>query len=305
VKCQDVIEVTDHRKEDPPIIESDPPGAADLAGARDPVSDPSALWHAWLDSPPGQYLLAWEQLAIDEAVADVFGYHAVQCGTPGHDFLRTNRMPHRIVAYTGPGAVPVADHGHTRLIIDQFEELPFASQSLDLVVLPHVLEMTLDPHQVLREVDRVLRPEGRVIVTGFNPVSLWGLRETLGVPLGQGFLPHPSRLITLLRLRDWLRLLRYSPSDSQHGCFRPACRSQRWLDRFAFTERVGDRWWPILGAVYLQSAIKRLPGMTLQGPVWRKRFGARASAPVATHRGTYRHEPAEAGCSDRVAPPSA
>ena len=80
---------------------------------------------------------------------------------------------------------------------------------------------------------------------------------------------------------------------------------QRWLERFAFTERVGDRWWPILGAVYLQSAIKRLPGMTLQGPVWRKRFGARASAPVATHRGTYRHEPAEAGCSDRVAPPSA
>ncbi len=297
--------MTNRRNEEPPIIETDPLRAADLTGSRGGGSDSSAVWHAWLDSPPGRYLLAWEQAALDEAVADVFGYHALQCGTPGHDFLRTNRMPHRIVADTGPGVARLADRGHSRLVIDQFEELPFASQSLDLVVLPHVLEMTSDPHQVLREVDRVLRPEGRVIVTGFNPVSLWGLRETLGVPLGLGFLPHQSRLITLLRLRDWLRLLRYSPSDSQHGCFRPACRSGRWLERFAFSERAGDRWWPILGAVYLQSAIKRLPGMTLQGPVWRKRFGARASAPVATHRGTCSRESVEAGSADRLAPPSA
>jgi len=276
--------VSERQKEESPIIETDAVRAMDAALARAP--DTFAAWGAWLDSPPGRYLLAWEQAALDDAVVDVFGYHALQCGTPGQDFLRSNRMPHRIVAHAGSDPALVAGTNHSLLSIDQFEELPFASQSLDLVVLPHVLEMTSDPHQVLREVDRVLRPEGRLIVTGFNPVSLWGLRETLGLPLGSGFLPPQSRLISLLRLRDWLRLLSYTPDDSQHGCFRPACSSQRWLDRFAFTERAGDRWWPILGAVYLQSAIKRLPGMTLQGPVWRKRFSGRVPAPVATHRGT-------------------
>ncbi|MEY3476385.1 MAG: hypothetical protein RLY65_785, partial [Pseudomonadota bacterium] len=58
------------------------------------------------------------------------------------------------------------------------------------------------------------------------------------------------------------------------------CDTDMWLNRWAWAEAAGDRWWPILGAVYLQSAIKRLPGMTLQGPVWRKRFSGRASAPA-------------------------
>ncbi|MCQ4062135.1 class I SAM-dependent methyltransferase, partial [Klebsiella pneumoniae] len=59
----------------------------------------------------------------------------------------------------------------------EFEELPFESQSLDMIVLPHVLEFSEDPHQLLREVERVLMPEGRVVITGFNPMSLWGLRH--------------------------------------------------------------------------------------------------------------------------------
>mgnify|MGYP006281223721 CR=1 FL=1 len=292
--------MTDRHDEDPAIIGS----AADPdAGPR--AADRWAGWHAWLESPPGRYLLDWEMAALDAAVVDVFGYHALQCGTPGQDFLRANRMPHRIIAHTGAATVLAAPAGQSSLAIDQFEELPFATQSLDLVVLAHVLEMAPDPHQVLREVDRVLRPEGRVIITGFNPVSLWGLREMLGLPLGFGFLPPGARPISLLRLRDWLRLLNCSPAVSQHGCFRPACRSDRWLQRFAFVEQAGDRWWPILGAVYLQAAIKRLPGMTLQGPVWRKRFSARTSAPVATHRGTCNRESVEVGSAGPLGPPSA
>lgn len=286
--------MTDSRLKDSVIIES---AVAQVAWAG---------WRQWLRSPPGQYALAWEQAALDEAVVDVFGYNAVQCGTVEHNFLRSNRMPNRVCVAAGHSeSEPAEFEGVSRVIIDQFEELPFASQSLDLVVLPHVLEFATDPYQVLREVDRVLRPEGRMVVTGFNPVSLWGMRETLGQLVGHGFLPPQSRLITLLRLRDWLRLLGYAPSDAGHGCFRPGCTSERWLSRFGFLESAGDRWWPILGASYLQSAIKRLPGMTLQGPVWRKRFSGRASAPVATHRGTCNLEPAEAGSQDRSRLPGA
>lgn len=258
-----------------------------------------SAWRRWLASPPGRYVLAWEQAAIDDAVVDVFGYNAVQCGTAELDFLRSNRMPNRVCVLPGESAREgPRDAAISQVVIDQFEELPFASQSLDLVVLPHVLEFAADPYQVLREVDRVLRPEGRMVVSGFNPVSLWGLRETFSQAVGRAFLPPRARRISLLRLRDWLRLLGYSPSDAGHGCFRPGCATERWLDRFNFLESAGDRWWPILGAVYLQSAVKRLPGMTLQGPVWRKRFSGQTS-PVATHRGTCNRETEAAGLQDR------
>jgi SAM-dependent methyltransferase len=268
--------------------------------------DPWEGWQRWLQTPPGRYLLAWEEAAIDDAVVDVFGFNAIQCGAADLDFLRSNRMPNRHrVQLARATADSNAVEGRSSVVIDQFEELPFATHSLDLVVLPHVLEFATDPYQVLREVDRVLRPEGRMVVTGFNPVSLWGLRETVGQAIGSGFLPHQSRLITLMRLRDWLRLLGYAPSDAEHGCFRPACRSERWLARFNFVEAAGDRWWPILGASYLQSAVKRFPGMTLQGPVWRKRFAARASAPVTSHRGTCSRETAEEGLPGLLGPPKA
>src|SRR5690242_15910333 len=49
----------------------------------------------WPETPPGQYLLAWEQAQIDRAVFDIFGYPALQIGLPGLDGLRANRMPHR------------------------------------------------------------------------------------------------------------------------------------------------------------------------------------------------------------------
>ena len=149
----------------------------------------------WLKTPAGEYLLAWEQRHLDHAVADVFGFHALQLGLPELDALR--RQPHaaslarrRVAAAdrrsarprpprpSPPGAEParstaVALHCH-------FDALPFESASLDLVVLPHSLELARDPHLTLREVERVLVPEGRVLILGFNPASLWGTRQRLG-----------------------------------------------------------------------------------------------------------------------------
>jgi hypothetical protein len=124
-------------------------------------------------------------------------------------------------------------------------------------------------------------------VTGFNPVSLWGLRQSLGSLTGREWLPEPAQMITIARLRDWLKLLGLSVEEVLHGCYRPAFDSAPWLRRFDFMERAGDRWWPILGAVYLLSGVKRIPGMRLQGPVLRKRFSRRVAAPVASHRDTY------------------
>ena len=128
----------------------------------------------WLETPPGRYLLAWEQAQLDRSVADVFGFHALQLGLPELDALRDNRMPHRWLATdqappaaeapveSPPAAeVPAPEdrRGYSRaqvVLHCDFDALPFDSQSLDLVVLPHALELARDPHLALREVERVL-----------------------------------------------------------------------------------------------------------------------------------------------------
>ena len=247
-------------------------------------------------------MLAWEQAQFDAAVADVFGYFALQCGLPQLDCLRSNRMPSRIHARFLDDAGDVGLVGETEVTtvrLAHFEELPFAAQSLDLVVLPHVLESAHDPHQVLREVDRVLRPEGRLILTGLNPISLWGARQAMPRGLLPPFLPREGSFIGVPRLRDWLKLLSFELERARYGCYRPPCRTQQWLDRMAFMERAGDRWWPICGAVYFVAAIKRVRGMRLVGPVWKKVAPVRIAAAAAPQRqsslnGTCSRETAEA-----------
>lgn len=264
----------------------------------------------WLRTPAGAYVLQWEQSHLDTAVADLFGFHALQLGLPELEALRANRMPHRWVAseqaqvdgeIEAVPAVPVvALQGEAvakpRIGIAlhcDFDALPFDSSSLDLVVLPHALELARDPHLALREVERVLVPEGRVVVVGFNPTSLWGLRQQLGrwrrriAPASPRalFLPSGGEFMGYRRLRDWLRLLSFEVEDGRFGCYRPPVASMKWLTRFAWADRVGERWWPVFGAVYFVVAVKRVRGMRLVGMVRAQRALPNAApAPVvATH----------------------
>ncbi len=248
----------------------------------------------WLQTPPGRYLLEWERQQFDRAVSDLFGFHAVQLGLPQLDTLACNRMPHRWVALseasqldTVPepvaGCLPVP-----RALVSDFEALPFDTGSLDLVVLPHTLELAQDPHQTLREVDRVLVPGGRVVIAGFNPTSLWGLRQRYGriaLRLGFGslFLPSGGDFIGYRRLRDWLQLLSLDIEAGRFGCYRPALRTEHWLERYAWMESAGDRWWPVFGAVYFLVAVKRVRGMRLVGPAWKTRQKPGAAPAVVAH----------------------
>ncbi len=238
--------------------------------------------HNWFESSPGRYLLAWEREQLDQAVANIFGFHALQLGLPGLDALATNRMPHRWLATQAPtpGAAIVTD----------FSALPFPARSLDLVVLPHTLELANDPHTTLREVERVLVPEGRVVICGLNPASLWGLSQRRAHLLhrlgcGELFMPEASDFIGYWRLRDWLRLLGFEVEVVRFGCYRPALKSGKWLQHFDWMDSVGERCWPILGAVYFLVAVKRVRGMTLLSPRWKSSL-AMVSAPVSVANST-------------------
>src|SRR5882724_12924952 len=243
--------------------------------------DPIVPLSDFLRQPAGRYVLEWEQRQIDAVVADIFGYHAMQLGLPELNTLRENRMPLRFCA---SDRLLDAEPGHTQVaVVTHFEELPFASQSIDLVVMPHVLEFADEPHQVLREVDRVLVPEGQVIITGFNPASLWGLRQSLARAGARPYLPRDGQFISLPRIKDWLKLLSFEANRGRFGCYAPWAGSERWLARWSFLEKAGDRWWPVFGSVYLLSAVKRVRGMRVIGPVRKRKEERRvALAPAAT-----------------------
>ena len=243
----------------------------------------------WFATPAGRYMLAWEQQRLDLAVADIVGCHALQLGLPPLDALRANRMPHRWLAadHVWSGSDPVVGATAVRLQCD-FDALPFPAGSLDLVVMPHTLELARDPHRALAEVERVLMPEGRLVITGMNPSSLWGLRQRAGrVRRGLGvqkqtglFLPEVGDFIGYRRLRDWLRLLSFEVERGRFGCYRPALHNERWFERFAWMDDTGDRWWPVFGAVYFLLAVKRVRGMRLIG-LARPERGKPTAAPAA------------------------
>lgn len=222
----------------------------------------------WFGTPLGRYVIGRELDYMDGAVADVFGFNALQLGLPAHDFLRASRMPLRARVAAGGGADLRAD----------FLDLPVASHSVDLLVLPHVLEFSPHPHQVLREVQRVLMPEGHVVVVGFNPRSLWGVRRLFN--RAPDAYPWRGRFINLPRMKDWLSLLELEIVAGRTGCYLPPCAQEKWIRRCAFMEHAGDRWWPIAGGVYFLHAVKRVRGMRIITPKWREQAARRRNLAV-------------------------
>lgn len=228
----------------------------------------SRLNTEWFESPLGQHLLFREQRYYDNAVSDVFGFNAVQVGLPQLDFLRNSRIPLRVTCAVEPAGVR-AD--------PMF--LPFETQSLDLLLLPHVLEFSANPHQVLREAERVLRPEGRLVLSGFNPRSLWGLARILQG--GERGYPWNGNFLNVSRVKDWMVLLGLEVAAGSMCCYRPPINRETWLRRLRFMEPAGDRWWAMGGGVYFLQAVKRLHGMHVILPEWKTPVTQRLLSPAA------------------------
>src|SRR5258708_11498054 len=182
----------------------------------------------WFATPLGQYLLEKERAYLDDVTPDIFGYHALQLGMPEVDLLRESRIAHRV-------RIGKSDHPD---VFAKSHELPLATQSIDLVLLPHVLEFAAEPHEILREVDRVMMPEGRLVIVGFNPWSLWGLRSTVGFSRHQ--FPWNGRFVSLLRVKDWLALLGFDVSAGRLRGYAPPLRHPGPLRRVGVMEPAGD-----------------------------------------------------------------
>ncbi|MBN8479338.1 MAG: class I SAM-dependent methyltransferase [Burkholderiales bacterium] len=212
----------------------------------------------WFRTPLGHYLQQRELAYFERTVADIFGFYALQIGLPEMPALGACRIPSRWTVDYDPPAALVAD-AHA---------LPLPENTVDLVVMPHALEFTDDPHQMLREAWRVMRPEGQIIIAGFNPFSLYGVKRYFG---REQTPPWNGNFIGLWRLKDWLKLLGFDVIGGRLDAYAPPFAREKWLSRCGFFEQAGDRWWPVAGGVYFLRATKHVAGLRMLAPSWQRR----------------------------------
>lgn len=221
----------------------------------------------WLQTPLGASLLLAEQAQLDVLLPDLFGYHLLRIGPAvGVDLTGASRIPHRAVMDEGD-EVPLTGgmahfHGHATA-------LPVACDSLDVLVLHHTLEFSAAPHEVLREADRVLIPEGHVVLLGFNVWSLWMIWRLLTAWRGQ--VPWCGRFHSAARVKDWLRLLGFDIVHAQVYFLHSPVQYRGVMRRLRLVESVGRRIQPLLGGGYVIVARKRVATLTPIRPRWRPR----------------------------------
>lgn len=217
---------------------------------------------AWYNRPVGQLLLAQEREQLDAILPTLFGYYAVQVGCLlGNDLLASSRISNKILIDPDNGGETL-----TPAIYGYPDAMPVASDSVDVVVLPHTLEFERDPHQILREADRVLIPEGHVVVLGFNPWSLWGLWRLVFGRSGKA--PWCGDFLSLTRTRDWMALLGFDVVLVRHYFFRPPLQTCAMMNKLSFMEKLGAKLWPQLSGAYVLVAKKRVATITPIRPRW-------------------------------------
>ncbi len=240
--------------------------------------DISASLEQWFWQLPGRYLQEQEMALLKRLLPELFGYYLLQFGmAAGSDQIaQASKMRSHLIM-----------NGSRRLMAGNLGIqadpmfMPVATDSIDAVLLFHTLDFAADPHQVLREVERVLIPEGRLLIMGFNPWSLWGAWRLFG--RGRGRVPWCGQFISQRRLHDWLSLLGFELELAMPLMFRPPLQSPVVMGRLEFMEQLGERFWPFLAGAYMIQAVRRVSTLTTISAGWRERaslFGGRVVEPT-------------------------
>jgi SAM-dependent methyltransferase len=226
-----------------------------------------------VESNFGKIFLACEFSILASWLGQLTGAEMLATGIVNEELLRlseSSAVVHKsFVLESAPGdGFPLRT-----VVVARADMLPFRDNSIDLLLALHTLQQTRDPRRMVREIERVLKPEGRVILSGLNPFSLSGL-WSLG---SRGrILGHYAVRETVPRhkLCDWLLLLGLEIEKSHSFAYRPPLNSEALLGKLEFLEKAGGRVWPFFGSGYLVQAQKHVSNLIPLAPArnWRMRL---------------------------------
>lgn len=229
-------------------------------------------FHEWAGTPLGRSLVEQESDRLVSMLRRLYGPIAVQYGPL--DFSNYLQSSNAIRKFHCLIESPRMENklAGASLLYSLPESMPFAARSVSLLILPHVLEFSADPHGVLREAARVLVPEGHLVLICFNPNSLWGLRRGVGSILDKNApVPWRGRYYRLARVKDWLSVLGFEVVQGSSCFFTPPLKSDNLRARLDFLESAGARWWPMCAAVFILVVRKREVGLTPIAPRWKRK----------------------------------
>lgn len=219
------------------------------------------IFHHWLASPQGQALTRQEQVKAAPILTNTFGYLALQVGLPHIDYLTSNRSRKKLIVSSQNM------HAYTYkypCIQAPANQIPLEEQSVDLIILPHTLELSSQPEDILKEAHRILINEGQLLITGFNPWHIGMLRwlyRSNNLPT----LPY-QQFISITKIKKWFTLYGFEINrQTLHG-----------------------RHWGKDGIFYLLTARKRSLGMHLIGSAIKKKSPSTINTPAVATQKTHK-----------------
>jgi len=233
----------------------------------------------WYASPQGRYVLTEIEAIIKPLISDIFGYFAVELGPAieAGQLLQGSRINNCLKISTNPACDPT-----TVDLVAQGSALPLAFDNIDLMIAYHALDYSQSPHQVLREIERVLLPEGHLLLIAFNPISFRGLGVAWKKLWRQS--QHPN-VYTGFRMRDWMEVLGFEVVNTQTVGFQPLLWGERTFRYLHYLDRLGLKYQPGLGNVQIIHARKKVSRVIPFKPKVPKR--AILQPGVVTNTGTY------------------
>lgn len=217
----------------------------------------------WFQTAPGRALLASQRPVIEQRIERLFGFHQVEIGV-SHRIPVGNpsSLGHKFhVIPTWQPDLP------ENTVISTPDELALDHDSVDLAILHHTLDFSSNPHQTLREASRIIKSSGYLLIVGFNPISLWGLRRLLS---RRKPAPWNNRFLSGHRVEDWLNLLDFKVSQPDYYYYQSPSNKPGLFKHFQWFGNLLNSKVP-LGAYYVIMAQKQVGSRIHVAPRWRRK----------------------------------
>jgi SAM-dependent methyltransferase len=222
---------------------------------------------AWFSTGRGKAVLSREQACLDKLLPEIFGYHLMQLSVlPDICLFNTSPTSHQFTIQPFEKNSVLAQPVNGSSVVAEFESLPVAAESVDVVVLHHALDFSFNPHQLLRESTRVIIPNGYVVLVGFNPLSLIGLMSRVACLFsGSHFYRH--HYLRVGRLKDWFKVLELDLLYSHFGSY-GFSKTHRYSETI---EKFGKTCWPMFGGFYVIVLRKNVTPITTVKMKWKRK----------------------------------
>ena len=215
----------------------------------------------WYQYPPGSLVLTWESEEATRFLKTIRGRYLVQMGGE-------TALVHSAGSPTLYHIQLTSELTDNLLSIQiDWQELPLLSESVDVFVLVHVLEFIDHPVKLIQEIFRVLKPEGKLFIFGFNPWSLWGLEKLFSFKRKA---PWNGKFWALEQVEGWLINFKYSISFSKTFCYGLSRKNKPNRRIHLINELIGQVFFPKAGGIYLLSAKKEIYAPLYRRISWKK-----------------------------------